>query len=77
MLPQTVNVAVNYANDVVSVESPGIGLPRIPASVDGYVKHVLCEGAREHVVSYDSAGPRCSVENCILNQRRNKNETPL
>lgn len=51
-------------------------LPREPASVPGYVKHVHCDGSRDHVQSWlgyeDWLGrtycvTRCSVPDCIVN----------
>lgn len=40
------------------------------SSVCGFVKHVHCEGARFHVLSWDGDGRRCSVKNCVVNVRR-------
>jgi hypothetical protein len=34
---------------------------------DGYDKHIYCWGSREHVLSYNSNGVRCSNVNCIVN----------
>lgn len=34
-----------------------------------YVKHVYCDGARFHVISYSSDGMHCSEPNCIINKR--------
>lgn len=42
-----------------------------PAGSDpNYVKHIHCEGARFHVISWDSHGERCSHPNCIINKYR-------
>lgn len=60
-------------NDEIRV-SPEEGLrigyvpPEEPASDPAYIKHVRCEGARWHVVSWSSAGRRCSEPRCILNK---------
>mgnify|MGYP006429621785 CR=1 FL=1 len=49
-------------------------LPRIFAESDpNYVKHVNCNGSRDHVLSYrmDSGGEcfvRCSCKDCIMNK---------
>lgn len=46
-------------------------VPREPAESDNrWVKHVVCEGARFHVVSYSTNGPRCSEPKCIINKPR-------
>ncbi len=31
------------------------------------VKHVICEGSRQHVVSWSTKGPRCSEPACEMN----------
>jgi len=33
-----------------------------------YIKHVFCDGARFHVVSYSDSGMCCSEKNCIINK---------
>jgi hypothetical protein len=44
--------------------------PREPAESDPkYIKHVVCEGARFHVVHWDNKGAHCSERRCILNKR--------
>ena len=48
-------------------------VPREPSSVDGYIKHVRCEGARFHVLSYSSLGVHCSEPKCVINSRRDQN----
>lgn len=42
--------------------------PRVPASDSRYVKHVNCNGARFHVLSYSTEGVSCSEPNCIVNK---------
>ena len=37
------------------------------SSVPGFVKHVHCEGARFHVLWWDSTGRHCGVKNCVVN----------
>lgn len=32
-------------------------------------KHIICEGARFHVLSWDSNGSHCSCERCEINHR--------
>lgn len=44
-------------------------VPREPASDPKYIKHVYCDGARFHVLSYHSFGIRCSEKNCIYNKQ--------
>lgn len=36
---------------------------------DGTEKHIVCEGARFHVISYSNQGMRCSEPNCELNKQ--------
>ena len=43
-------------------------IPVEPASDPDYVKHVVCEGARFHVISYSNLGRKCSEPNCIINK---------
>ena len=33
-----------------------------------WVKHVIKEGSREHVLSYDTKGVHCSCKNCEINK---------
>jgi len=40
------------------------------SSVRGYIKHVQCEGARFHVVHYDTLGSHCSEPTCIINANK-------
>jgi len=40
------------------------------ASEKGYIKHVFCNGARFHVVSWSSLGMHCSEPKCILNKKK-------
>jgi len=39
------------------------------SSVRGFIKHVSCEGARFHVLYWDSLGSHCSEKNCVINSR--------
>lgn len=48
---------------------------------DGSEKHIICDGARYHVVSYHY-GPKgtsrhCSEPNCEINRRREQSENGL
>jgi len=36
---------------------------------DGTEKHIVCEGSRSHVISYDSHGVHCSNQNCEINKK--------
>ena len=38
---------------------------------DGTEKHIVCDGARYHVISYTANGMRCSEPNCEVNKRHN------
>jgi hypothetical protein len=42
-------------------------IPREPSSVPGFVKHVRCEGAKFHVLRWDTSGTHCSEPDCIVN----------
>ena len=33
-------------------------------------KHIVCEGARFHVLSWNTKGEHCSEPNCEINHRR-------
>lgn len=35
-----------------------------------WVPHISCNGARFHVLSWDTRGPRCSEPRCEINRRR-------
>lgn len=37
---------------------------------DGTEKHIICEGARYHVISYDTLGRHCSEEKCEINNKK-------
>lgn len=41
--------------------------PRV-LNADGSVKHVYCEGARFHVLSWSSRGRHCSEPECEVNK---------
>ena len=36
------------------------------------VKHIVKEGSREHVISWDSYGSKCSELDCEINYKRDK-----
>ena len=39
---------------------------------DGTEKHIVCDGARYHVISYvGGIGAQCSEKNCEINKRYN------
>jgi len=40
-------------------------------NADGTEKHICCDGARFHVLSYSADGVRCSEPKCELNKRHN------
>lgn len=39
---------------------------------DGFKKHIYKYGSREHVLSFTTAGDKCSEKDCVINHR-----TPL
>lgn len=43
--------------------------PRELTSDPRFIKHVECEGARFHVVWWDTEGTHCSEKDCTLNKR--------
>jgi hypothetical protein len=51
-----------------SIETPDLHRYEREFYPDGTEKHVFCEGARYHVLSYGGAdGPRCSEPKCEYN----------
>lgn len=55
--------------EVINVPAGTIVPPRIPCESDAkYVKHVICENARFHVMSWSSNGTHCSEPDCIINK---------
>jgi hypothetical protein len=45
-----------------------LGLPRI-VNRDGSIKHIVCEGSRQHVLWWDTRGSHCSEKDCEINRR--------
>jgi RNA binding exosome subunit len=45
---------------------------KTPIPAARWVKHVNCEGSRNHVVSYDTNGMHCNVSNCEVNKPASK-----
>lgn len=54
----------------------GSAIPRKPASDPKYIKHVVCEGARFHVLSWSTLGTHCSEPDCIINKAVKQKSTP-
>lgn len=54
--------------DPKKLEDPFFNVPNELASDPNYVKHVQCDGARFHVIHWDSNGSHCSCKNCIINK---------
>lgn len=52
----------------VYLNKTAIVAPEINSSMDGYIKHVFCDGARFHVVSWSTLGAYCSHPRCIINK---------
>ena len=56
-------------DDEITIDDPKTwAVPREPASDPGFVKHVRCEGARFHVLYWDTPGAHCSEPDCIINK---------
>ncbi len=45
-------------------------IPRMNINNSNNIKHIICEGARFHVISYDTNGLHCSEFDCIINKKR-------
>jgi hypothetical protein len=41
---------------------------------DGTVEHLICEGSRRHVLSWDAKGEYCSEPRCEINKRLEKKQ---
>ena len=55
--------------DSIYLEAMPTASPHVPAESDSsYIKHVHCNGARFHVISYHSDGMKCSEPRCIMNK---------
>lgn len=48
-------------------------LPRI-RKPNGSLEHIICEGSREHVLSYSNLGTRCSEPECEINRQPSDND---
>jgi hypothetical protein len=70
-----------FGDEIYLEKHPGPmeSLPRVAASVPGFIKHVHCDGSREHVPSFGcrldilgrpTAEIRCSEPQCIFNHRK-------
>lgn len=56
-------------DSIILEEIPSaILVPREKASDPNYIKHVVCDGAHFHVLSYSTQGTHCSEPNCIMNK---------
>lgn len=49
------------------IEVPDLYHYRPEFYADGTEKHIFCEGARYHVLSYSATGQRCSEPRCEYN----------
>lgn len=54
----------------IVVDSGTRPLPRIERD-DGYLVHVICDGSRDHVLSYGRE-MRCSERRCVINKKNEK-----
>jgi hypothetical protein len=48
-------------------------VPEIPASDPKYIKHIRCDGARFHVLSWSTLGRHCSHPRCVVNKKETEN----
>ena len=55
------------------VEVPDLWIYDPEYNDDGTEKHIVCDGARFHVVSWDANGARCSEPNCEMNRPKPTN----
>lgn len=46
-------------------------VPRI-VNEDGSIQHVICDGARFHVLSWSTLGTHCSEPDCEINRERER-----
>lgn len=44
---------------------------------NGTVEHLVCQGSRRHVISYDTNGEHCSEPKCEINYKQNKKKNYL
>ena len=52
------------------IYNPWYSPPQEPAEGDAmYIKHVICEGARFHILLWNQQGKHCSEPKCIVNKR--------
>ena len=63
-------------DEITIQDATGYAVPREPASDPRFVKHVRCEGARFHVLHWDTAGAHCSESDCIINKPHAANVRP-
>lgn len=57
-----------YGDTIFITDRSSLFVPREPASDSNYIKHVNCDGAHFHVLSYSTQGTHCSEPNCIINK---------
>lgn len=62
-------------SDTIYQDEYTTAIPREPASDPAYVKHVQCEGARFHVLSWSQLGTHCSEPRCIINKRERSHQS--
>lgn len=55
-------------NDTIFIDDPRDMPPHVEHE-PGWIKHVVCEGARFHVPYWDYNGTHCSEPRCIINKR--------
>lgn len=55
------------ASDRVFRDDPRFPPPSTSSTVEGFIAHVYCEGARWHVLGWDCHGAFCSEPKCVIN----------
>ena len=54
----------------IDLEPHDSTIPRIPVKEgEKWIKHVNCDGARFHILSWGTDGKYCSEPDCIINKR--------
>lgn len=53
--------------------APFLNIPREPVvKGERWIKHISCDGARFHVLSWSTNGTYCSEPDCIVNKPKEK-----
>ena len=57
-----------------TIKQPNLWHYRPEYNKDGTEKHIVCEGARFHVLSNSTQGVHCSEPNCEINKMRSNDQ---